>query len=268
MDKIKLFENSEFGKIRVVMIDGNPWFVGKDVAGVLGYEKTRNAIARYVDAEDALKQGLLSDGGMQETIIINESGLYSLILSSKLPQAKSFKRWVTGEVLPSIRRTGQYIGGRQKSELPVPDELPNVEGHVYMPEFTVIANETVRRVTIEGQYYYCLHDILHAAGIAINHKSQMERKIIKAYKVRILTKERKLLHSYVSAEAIQVMFSRSIKKQAKQFLIDFTLYLSSSVPSVLSCKMKVDFERLLNIIIGMSIQSDREYLYELYKSLK
>jgi len=121
--KIQIFKNEQFGEIRT-MVDkkGEPWFVGKDVAKMLGYKKSRNALMAHVDADDkkdALIQGPL--GGPQNMTIINESGLYSLILASKLPQAKAFKRWVTSEVLPQIRKTGGYIPtrdaqGRQLSE--------------------------------------------------------------------------------------------------------------------------------------------------------
>ena len=109
MNELKIFENPEFGKVRTIEIDGEPYFVGKDVAIILGYAKPRNAIATHVDEEDkkdAPIQGNL--GGAQVMTVINESGLYSLILSSKLPKAKEFKRWVTSEVLPSLRKTGSY----------------------------------------------------------------------------------------------------------------------------------------------------------------
>lgn len=106
---IKTFNNPEFGEVRTLTIDGEPWFVGKDVAERLGYAKPLNALAMHVDEDDSLKQGLIdSVGRTQETIIINESGLYSLILSSKLPNAKTFKRWITSEVIPSIRKHGTY----------------------------------------------------------------------------------------------------------------------------------------------------------------
>ena len=110
-NEIILFKHDEFGEIRTLNIDGEPWFVGKDIAEVLGYEKSRNAIAKHVDDEDktpALIRGGCSTGE-QTTIIINESGLYSLILSSKLPSAKKFKHWVTASVLPSLRKHGAYI---------------------------------------------------------------------------------------------------------------------------------------------------------------
>lgn len=109
MNALKIYENAEFGQIRTVEINGEPWFAGKDVAEALGYVKPLNAIAAHVDEDDSLKQGLIdSMGRTQETIIINESGLYSLILGSSLDSAKKFKRWITSEVIPSIRKTGSY----------------------------------------------------------------------------------------------------------------------------------------------------------------
>lgn len=109
MNDLQVFTNPEFGCVRSMMIEDAPWFVGHDVAGALGYAKPRNALKSHVDADDALIRGVIdSMGRNQPTTIINESGLYSLILSSKLPSAKRFKRWVTSEVLPALRRTGRY----------------------------------------------------------------------------------------------------------------------------------------------------------------
>lgn len=113
MNGLQTFANEEFGAVRSLMIEDMPWFVGYDVAKALGYVKPRNAISVHVDDEDknsALIQGAIQGGtqGNPNMTIINESGLYSLILSSKLPAAKRFKRWVTSEVLPAIRRTGGY----------------------------------------------------------------------------------------------------------------------------------------------------------------
>ena len=107
--EIQIFKNERFGEVRTTVINGEPWFVGKDVAEVLGYSQTAKAIREHVDEDDKGVSVLDTPGGKQSTIIINESGLYSLILSSKLPQAKEFKRWVTSEVLPQIRQTGGYI---------------------------------------------------------------------------------------------------------------------------------------------------------------
>lgn len=108
MEQLKIFESEEFGQVRTVMRDGEVWFVGKDVANGLGYSNARKALGDHVDKEDkgVTKRDTL--GGVQELTIVNESGLYSLVLSSKLPSAKRFKRWVTSEVLPAIRKTGSY----------------------------------------------------------------------------------------------------------------------------------------------------------------
>lgn len=106
---VSVFDNEEFGKIRTLIINDEPWFVGKDIASILGYTKPQNAIANHVDEDDTLKQGIMDKlGRSQQTTLINESGLYSLILSSKLPSAKKFKRWVTSEVLPQIRKNNSY----------------------------------------------------------------------------------------------------------------------------------------------------------------
>lgn len=113
--EIQIFNNPEFGEVRTVSIDGEPWFVGRDIALALGYSNTKDALAKHVDDDDkkmgsqnatpSIKDSLGRD---QYPVFINESGLYSLVLSSKLPTAKKFKRWVTSEVLPTIRKTGGY----------------------------------------------------------------------------------------------------------------------------------------------------------------
>lgn len=117
-DMIQVFSNPFFGNVRTTMIDDEPWLVGKDVAEALGYSNTQKAIRDHVDDEDKLTERIVLAGQHREVIFINESGLYSLILSSKLPSAKSFKRWVTSEVLPTLRRTGQY---RMAAEEPEPE---------------------------------------------------------------------------------------------------------------------------------------------------
>ena len=108
MNEIKIFNNPEFGKVRTMEINGEPYFVGKDVAEILGYSNTRDALTKHVDSEDKNTVAICDGKGNPNQTVINESGLYSLILSSKLPKAKEFKRWVTSEVLPSIRKHGAY----------------------------------------------------------------------------------------------------------------------------------------------------------------
>lgn len=117
MTDLQIFKNPEFGEIRTIEKDGEPWFVGKDVAAALGYEKPTDAVRKHVDVEDRGISKMETPSGAQETTIINESGLYSLVLSSKLPTAKKFKRWITSEVIPSIRKHGAYM---------TPDKLEEV----------------------------------------------------------------------------------------------------------------------------------------------
>lgn len=144
MNALKIFENSEFGKIRVIERNGEPWFVGKDVAEVLGYKLARKAVTDHVDAEDVLKWNSLTNGGMQEMTIINESGLYSLILSSKLEKAKAFKRWVTHEVIPAIRKHGGYLTDEKIEEvLNDPDTIIKLA--------TSLKEERARRAETERQ---------------------------------------------------------------------------------------------------------------------
>lgn len=109
MKELQIFKNPEFGEVRTIMKEKEPWFVGKDITQILGYSNSRKAIVDHVDEDDKGVKKCDTLGGKQDLTIINESGLYSLILSSKLPTAKKFKRWVTSDVLPQIRKTGGYI---------------------------------------------------------------------------------------------------------------------------------------------------------------
>ena len=131
---VQIFNNPQFGEIRTAEFNGLPFFVANDVCKCLGYSKPRNAISQHVDAEDALKQGILTKGGIQETVLINESGVYSLVFGSKLETAKQFKKWVTSEVLPAIRKSGGYI-------LSQPEETPDV----IMARALRVADETLRK---------------------------------------------------------------------------------------------------------------------------
>lgn len=147
MNDLQIFENPEFGKIRTLDIEGEPWFVGKDVADILGYQNASKALADHVDAEDKLNNESLSSLGQRGGWIISESGLYSLILSSKLPTAKKFKRWITAEVIPSIRKNGGYVAGQENM---TPEEL--------MAAALLMANKTIENqklrlstLTVENQ---------------------------------------------------------------------------------------------------------------------
>lgn len=139
MNELQIFENAEFGSVRTMMVNDNPYFVGKDVAEILGYERPTKAVNDHVDADDRDVVPIQdSIGRMQNTPVINESGLYSLILSSKMPNAKKFKHWVTAEVLPSIRKTGGYIAGQE--------QLTDAE---LMAKALMVAKKTIESRTAE-----------------------------------------------------------------------------------------------------------------------
>lgn len=116
MNDVRLFSNPEFGSVRTVVLDGEPWFVGVDVARSLGYKDNYSAFRNNVDEEDKRLCPVNSTSGVQETTVINESGMYSLIFGSRLDKAKGFKRWVTNDVLPSIRKTGSYSITQKKPD--------------------------------------------------------------------------------------------------------------------------------------------------------
>lgn len=159
MNKIQVFENKEFGQVRSMTLNGSPWFVGRDVATALGYKNSRDALAKHVDEEDkdVAKRDTL--GGEQEVIIINESGLYSLILSSKLPAAKRFKRWVTSEVLPAIHHTGEY---RVKPKASAKPALP--PKYEYFPK------------TFRGVPVMITPDIAHAVGKSVKDIASLVKR--------------------------------------------------------------------------------------------
>lgn len=174
MEQLKIFENEEFGQIRTVMRDGEVWFVGKDVANGLGYSNARKALGDHVDKEDkgVTKRDTL--GGVQELTIVNESGLYSLILSSKLPSARKFKRWVTSEVLPAIRKTGIYdmdeyspemkaILMHDKKLVKIDNRVTDLENHMTIDygQQTVLGDEVNKAVldALGGKYSNAYNEI-------------------------------------------------------------------------------------------------------------
>lgn len=115
MNELKIFQNPDFGEVRTIVIDGDIWFVGNDVARALGYQKTNEAIRKNVREMDTATAGVMDSlGRKQQTVIINESGLYDLIFESRLPSARKFRYWVTSEILPSIRKNGGYIQNQEE----------------------------------------------------------------------------------------------------------------------------------------------------------
>lgn len=154
MDNLQIFKNESFGEIRTLLIDNEPYFVGKDVAFVLGYSNTRDALAKRVDEEDKGVAKCDTLGGSQDLTVINESGLYSLILSSKLPQAKAFKRWVTNEVLPSIRKNGGYLVGQEND----PPEVVVAKALVVAQNIIRENEKKIAELTPKAEYFDALVD--------------------------------------------------------------------------------------------------------------
>ena len=177
MNEITVFNNDEFGSIRTVTIENEPWFVGKDVAEVLGYQNGSRDINRHVDDEDKLCTKIEYAGQKREVTIINESGLYSLILSSKLPNAKKFKRWVTSEVLPSIRKTGSY--SKPMSELEVLQHSINqlVEQERKLKALEVQQGEQVKRLDIIDSRLEVLNGV-HIEGTGRDRLNAMVRAYV------------------------------------------------------------------------------------------
>lgn len=184
MNELQIFQNKEFGEVRSLVINNEPWFVGKDVAEALGYKNSKNAVPTHVDEEDKLSTQIEYTGQKRNVTVINESGLYSLILSSKLPNAKKFKRWVTSEVLPTLRKTGSY------TKVPTdPRELLmlTIKAHEQTAQRVDVLEEKVssleKSTTIDSSQQYTLEKIAKATvirtlgGIDSRAYQLMNRKI-------------------------------------------------------------------------------------------
>ena len=165
MNDLQIFSNPEFGQVRTVELDGQPWLVGADVATALGYKNPRKALADHIDPEDKGVTKRDTPGGEQDILIINESGLYSLILSSKMPKAKAFKRWVTSEVLPALRRNGVY-------------ETVKAQQHIEQLEATnVRLNIAIQNVSkAKGE----LADIINLRNEFIKHRDNYKARFLQA----------------------------------------------------------------------------------------
>lgn len=171
----EIFNHPEFGNLRCIEKDGEPWFVGKDVAMALGYSNTRDALSRHVDVEDKGVVNHDTPSGIQKMTIINESGLYSLILSSKLESAKRFKRWVTSEVLPCIRKHGGYIVGQEN----MPKEV--LLAHAVL-ESQKIIEENAREIAK-----------LHNECSLLNDQVEHSQEIIDAFSKNITPSEKRAI---------------------------------------------------------------------------
>lgn len=175
MNELQIFENVEFGSVRTLMINDAPYFVGKDVAEILGYTNSSKALADHVDDEDKLNNESLSSLGQRGGWLINESGLYSLILSSKMPNAKKFKHWVTAEVLPSIRKHGAYM-------TPETLEQAILNPDTMIQLCTALKEEREKRTVLEHQAEKDKPKVLFADAVTASHTSILVGELAKILK--------------------------------------------------------------------------------------
>ncbi|MGK9325037.1 BRO-N domain-containing protein, partial [Melissococcus plutonius] len=159
MNELQIF-NFEQNEVRTILVNDEPYFIGKDVAKILGYERTDNAVRKHVEDEDRLMHQISASGQNRNMIFINESGLYSLILSSKMPNAKKFKRWVTSKVLPSIRKHGMYAT----------DDLIN-NPDLLIKVATELKQEKAKRIAVEKQNDKLKPKAIFADSVSASHTS-------------------------------------------------------------------------------------------------
>lgn len=173
MSELQIFENKEFGRVRTIVKDGIIWFVGKDVAEALGYSDTNKAVAMHIDDEDKqLNDKTSSSFGQRGATLINESGIYSLVLSSKLPTAKKFKRWVTSEVLPSIRKHGMYATPATAAEIiSNPDTMIEI--------LQALKTEREQRVAHEKKIEADKPKVIFADSVAASNSTILVRELAK-----------------------------------------------------------------------------------------
>ncbi len=193
MDKLQIFQNSEFGEIRVLFKDNLEWFNTLDLCFILEYKNSRDAVKRHVDEEDVVKHDTLSNGGNQQMLYVNESGLYSLIFGSKLESAKKFKRWITSEVLPSLRKTGSYSIGQTSKELELKEKeiqlktaefLNNMADSILIHEYKILNAHATKVLTGDfllllpaaGEITYSATEIGKMLGISANMVGRLTKK--------------------------------------------------------------------------------------------
>lgn len=239
----EIFNHPEFGNLRCIEKDGEPWFVGKDVAMALGYSNTRDALSRHVDVEDKGVVNHDTPSGIQKMTIINESGLYSLILSSKLESAKRFKRWVTSEVLPCIRKTGGYVVGQEN----MPKEV--LLAHAVL-ESQKIIEENAREIAK-----------LHNECSLLNDQVEHSQEIIDAFSKNITPSEKRAIlnrlmtwhHGAVAGSRWTVLYREFEAKY--HFNLDVRIKNYNKNPDNKRIKSKLEY---VDCVLGMLDQ-----LYEL-----
>ena len=249
MNEITVFNNDEFGSIRTVTIENEPWFVGKDVAEVLGYQNGSRDINRHVDDEDKLTHQISAAGQNRNMTLINESGLYSLILSSKLPNAKKFKRWVTSEVLPSIRKTGSY--GKPMSQLEIAQYSINllIEQERKMKALEAQQGEQVKRLDIIDSRL----EVLNGVHIEETGRDRLNA-MVRAYVVK------KGIGYAEGWKDFKKMYNRAFRTCLGALLTNYTkknnLRSKPTIPRFLEKTNRLDdglrvAEKMLNLLSGL-----------------
>lgn len=240
-NEIKIFTNEEFGQVRTVIIDDEPWMVGKDIAAALGYKDTADALKRHVDSDDKLTRCFTGTGQSREMYIINESGMYALVLSSKLSTAKKFKHWVTSEVLPAIRKTGSYeaqpmddmtilsravlIAQDQIQQLQQSNEEKDQELEIIRPQAAIAERlagcpdyvsiaEASALIGIKGYGQNNLFRLLRDKGIIIDTKRAKMEYINRGY---FKTQEKPYFNKYVNEDRVD--YKLMVSQKGIQFLI-------------------------------------------------
>ena len=175
MTNLQVFQNAEFGSVRAVVMGDEPWFVGKDVTEILGYTNSSKALSDHVDEEDKLNNESLSSLGQRGGWIINESGLYSLILSSKMPTAKKFKRWVTSEVLPSIRKNGAYLTTAKLEEV-----MNNPDAWIKM--LTALKDERLQKEQLQIELSEVTPKVVFADAVTVSDTTILIGELAKLLK--------------------------------------------------------------------------------------
>lgn len=215
-NNLMIFENPEFGELRSLRMNGEPWFVGRDVAMALGYGKGKslnNAVSKHVDDEDKGVTEMMTPGGKQNVIIINESGLYALVLSSKLERARKFKRWVTAEVLPSIRKHGAYMTDSLLDALEAhPEAVPEYLNRLRSENArNRELNRRLRLALPKAEYYDAFVDPADCTNIRTTAK---ELGVPEKQFTRYLEEKK-----YLFRDKNRKLFPRAVKKSAGLFLV-------------------------------------------------
>lgn len=213
MKDLQLF-NFNGNQVRTVLIENEPYFVGKDVADILGYERSDNAIRNRVDTEDKLTHHISASGQRRNMYIINESGLYSLILSSKLPAAKEFKRWVTKEVLPSIRKKGAYLTDQKAFDV---THNPNALGDLLLQ-----AGEQLKRKDL--QITEMKPKALFADAVAVSHSSILIGELAKIMKQNGVNIGQNRLFEWMRVNGYLISGNRSDKNMPTQKSLELGLF--------------------------------------------